>query len=113
MINSRDKGNKFERDLVNLFKKYGIDCKRAWGSNGQALGLHEEVDVALYLENSTYKIQAKIRRKISDFIKPSEHVDFQILRADREEPYVVMRIKDFAKFLIMEQYIDDLHLSDS
>ena len=113
MVNSRQKGNDYERELVNLFKKYGIDCKRAWGSNGQALGMHEEVDVALYLEKSIYKLQAIRRRKISDFVKPSEHVDFQILRADREDSYVVMRIKDFAKFIIMEQYIDDLNLDDS
>ena len=51
----------------------------------------------------------RLNIKISDFIKPSEHVDFQILRADREEPYVVMRIKDYAKFIIMEQYVDDIN----
>ena len=109
MNKSKDKGSRFERFLVKLIESFNIKARRAWGSNGQALGMHEEVDVALYLENSTYKIQAKIRRKISDFIKPSEHVDFQILRADREEPYVVMRIKDFAKFIIMEQYVDDIN----
>mgnify|MGYP006888706075 CR=1 FL=1 len=36
--------NAFEREVVRLFESYDIECKRAWGSNGQSLGLHEEVD---------------------------------------------------------------------
>ena len=56
-----------------------------------------------------YKLQAKRRKKISDYLKPSEHVDFQVLRADREDSLVVMRIEDFAKFINMEKYIDEIN----
>ena len=41
---SKVKGNTFEREIVRLFESYGIDCKRAWGANGQSFGMHEEVD---------------------------------------------------------------------
>ena len=99
MINPRNKGNDYEREIVNSLKKNGIKAKRAWGSNGQSLGMHEEVDIAIYKDLETYKIQAKRRKTISDFIKPSKHVDFQILRGDREPSYVVMRLKDFIKFV--------------
>jgi Holliday junction resolvase len=106
---SKAKGNGYERELVDFFKKRGIKSKRAWGSNGQALGMHEEVDVALELDDRVYKLQAKRRKKISDYLKPSEHVDFQVLRADREDSLVVMRIEDFAKFINMEKYIDEIN----
>jgi len=71
--------------------------------------MHEEVDVALELIDRIYKIQAKRRKKISEYLKPSEHVDFQILRADREDSFVVMRLEDFAKFINMEKYIDEMN----
>ena len=106
---SKSKGNGYEREIVDFLKGKGIKSKRAWGSNGQALGMHEEVDVAVELEGRTYKLQAKRRKKISEYLKPSEHVDFQVLRADREDSFVVMRLEDFVNFINMEQYIDELN----
>jgi len=40
---SKAKGNRFEREIVNTVLSSGFKkCKRAWGSNGAALGMHEE-----------------------------------------------------------------------
>ena len=44
---SKAKGNRFEREIVNEAKRAGCTAVRAWGSNGQSLGLHEEVDLTI------------------------------------------------------------------
>ena len=33
---SKQKGNRFEREIVDKAKDRGLDAKRAWGSNGMA-----------------------------------------------------------------------------
>ena len=63
---SKVKGNTFEREVVRLFESYDVACKRAWGSNGQSLGLHEEVDC---LAEGDLRIQAKRRKKDSRMAK--------------------------------------------
>ena len=89
---SKVKGNTFEREIVRLFESYGIDCKRAWGSNGQSLGLHEEVDC---LAEGDLRIQAKRRKKIAKWLKPSEVVDAVVVREDRGETYIIIRLEEF------------------
>ena len=90
---SKVKGNTFEREIVRLFESYGIDCKRAWGSNVQSLGLHEEVDC---LAQGDLRIQAKRRKKIASWLKPSEVVDAVVVREDRGETYIIIRLEEFA-----------------
>ena len=97
---SKVKGNTFEREVVRLFESYNIECQRAWGSNGQSLGLHEEVDC---LAEGDLRIQAKRRKKIAKWLKPSEVVDAVVVREDRGETYIIIRLEefcdDYAKFL--------------
>ena len=97
---SKVKGNTFEREVVRLFESYDIGCKRAWGSNGQSLGLHEEVDC---LAEGDLRIQAKRRKKIAEWLKPSVFVDAVVVREDRGESYIILRLgefaEDYAKFL--------------
>ena len=89
---SKVKGNTFEREIVRLFESYEIKCKRAWGSNGQSLGLHEEVDC---LAEGDLRIQAKRRKKIAKWLKPSEVVDAVAVREDRGESYIIIRLEEF------------------
>ena len=89
---SKVKGNAFEREVVRLFESYDIECKRAWGSNGQSLGLHEEVDC---LAEGDIRIQAKRRKKIAKWLKPSEVVDAVVVREDRGESYIIIRLEEF------------------
>ena len=89
---SKAKGNRFERDIVNLVKELGISAKRAWGSNGAAIGQHEEVDV---LMDDDFKIQAKCRKKLAEFLNPTEHVDAVVCKQDRGETLIIMPFKDF------------------
>ena len=88
---SKAKGNRFEREIVNKMTSLGIQAKRAWGSNGASLGMHEEVDV---LVGSSFKIQAKCRKKIASFLIPTEHVDAVICKEDRGEMLIIMRLDD-------------------
>ena len=97
----KQKGNRIERECVNLAKGFGFESKRAWGSDGRSLGWHEEVDMTIDLpcRNSDkaphlYKFQVKGRKAIADYLKPCEHVYGQILKEDRYEPLVTIRYKD-------------------
>ena len=89
---SKVKGNTYEREIVEKFKEHGIDCKRAWGSNGQSLGMHEEVDC---LANKELRIQAKRRKNIAKWLKPSVFVDAVAVREDRGQSYIILRLEDF------------------
>ena len=89
---SKVKGNTYEREVVTIFKEHGIDCKRAWGSNGQSFGMHEEVDC---LANRELRIQAKRRKNIAKWLKPSEVVDAVVVREDRGESYIIIRLEEF------------------
>ena len=90
---SKVKGNTYEREIVRLFESSGVECKRAWGSNGQSLGLHEEVDC---LAEGDLRIQAKRRKNIAKWLKPSEVVDAVVVREDRGETYIIIRLEEFA-----------------
>ena len=93
---SKVKGNKFERDVVNKAKELGLDSKRAYASNGESLGMHAEVDLLI----KDYKIQAKIRKSIASYLLPNENVDAQVIRQDRGEAYIVLRLDDWLKTLV-------------
>ena len=90
---SKVKGNKFERDVVNKAKEFGLDSKRAYASNGESLGMHAEVDLII----KDYKIQAKIRKSIASYLLPNENVDAQVIRQDRGAAYIVLRLEDWLK----------------
>ena len=90
---SKVKGNKFERDVVNKAKEFGLKSKRAYASNGESLGLHAEVDLII----EDYKIQAKIRKNIASYLLPNQNVDAQVIRQNRGEAYIVLRLEDWLK----------------
>ena len=93
---SKVKGNKFERDVVNKAKELGLKSKRAYASNGESLGMHAEVDLII----EDYKIQAKIRKSIESYLLPNQNVDAQVIRQNRGEAYVVLRLEDWLKTLV-------------
>lgn len=100
---SKEKGNRFERAIVDIIQRHvsGREAQRAWGSNGEALGMHAEVDLIFsekhggdYREewNKTYRVQAKCRKNMAQFLKPSENVDMQIIKEDRGKTYAVIEL---------------------
>ena len=73
---SKAKGNRFEREIVDAVELHEVKCVRAWGSNGRALGHHEEVDILI---DDDIKVQAKVRKALPKWIKPNENVDIQAI----------------------------------
>ncbi len=107
---SKAKGNGFERAIVDIFKMKGVEAKRAWGSNGAALGMHEEVDVLVKLPNGQFdrsvppnpyyddfKIQCKRRKKIPAFLGLTEHVDAVVFKEDYGKVYILMPLNEFIR----------------
>tara|TARA_R100000700_G_scaffold41154_1_gene60110 strand:- start:1483 stop:1803 length:321 start_codon:yes stop_codon:yes gene_type:complete len=90
----KQKGNRIERECVNLAKGYGFKSKRAWGSDGRSLGWHEEVDMTIDIKNNLFKFQVKGRKAIADYLKPCDEVYGQILKEDRKEALVTIRYQD-------------------
>ena len=89
---SKANGNRFEREIVEAVELHDIKCVRAWGSNGKALGEHEECDILI---DDDIKVQAKVRKALPKWIKPSQHVDVQIIKEDRGKMYVVQELNDW------------------
>ncbi len=94
---SKAKGNRAEVKVVKLLTDAGVKAVRAWGSNGRAIGQHEEVDV---LSNGC-KIQVKARKALPAIITQAltEHVDVAILFEDRRPPVVVIKFEDFTQLV--------------
>ena len=97
----KQKGNRIERECVNLAKGYGFESRRAWGSDGRSLGWQEEVDMTIDIPKikKLFKFQVKGRKSIADYLKPCEEVYGQILKEDRKEPLVTIRYKDLLELL--------------
>ena len=105
MVMSKKKGNRVEREIVNIFKTYNWEAERAWGSNGKAMGEHEEVDIKAYKDEIKLLIQVKARKAIADYIKPNNDiVDIQIVKEDRMNPLVVIDIDLFLQLINTEDY---------
>jgi hypothetical protein len=90
---SKAKGNRLEVKIVKMAEEAGIKATRAWGSNGKSLGLTDDVDVLM----GPYKIQAKARKAIAEFMKPPPGADITIIQEIRkghsEEPLAVLPFK--------------------
>jgi len=91
---SKRKGDRFERELVNAAEAAGVPGQRAYMSNGRALGESKNVDLALGLQGE-WRVQAKRRKSIAQYLKPPEGADVVAVREDRGEPLVVLPFSDF------------------
>jgi Holliday junction resolvase len=100
---SKAKGNTFEREIVKQAQALGFKAERAWGSNGRSKGWHEEVDVVISTLAGAYSLQCKRRAKLAKFIRPTEHVDAQVIREDRGETFVIFPLAKFFEILTLVQ----------
>lgn len=99
MVNSRDKGARFERSLARKFREYGYDARRGQqycGANGDAdvtgvPGVHIE---AKHVERlNLYDAMAQSVRDARDGEKP-----LVIHKKNNCEPLVTMRFDDWMEF---------------
>lgn len=91
---SKTKGNTYERELVNILADNGFKAKRSWGSDGRSLGLTEDVDILATKKKKTYKIQAKRRRQIPQWLKLG-NCDLVMVREDRGDTLVILKLEDW------------------
>jgi len=85
---SKRKGNGFERELVKFATESGIKAERAYASNGKALGCAESVDVLI----GTWKVQAKRRKTLPEYLQISDGCDCIAFRQDNGEPMVLITL---------------------
>ena len=84
----RKKGFGFEREVVNAAKDAGLYARRAYGSDGRALGLHSEVDLIV----GELHLQAKRTKQVAAKYRPSQHVDGVVFREDRGYTFVMLKL---------------------
>jgi Holliday junction resolvase len=96
---SKQKGNGYEREIIAELAKVGIDSKRAWGSNGAAIGESEGVDVVFEIDDMKWRVQAKRRAKLAEYMKPPEGSDVVMMREDRGGTLVVLPLHLFLSLL--------------
>ena len=97
---SKNKGSRFERQIVKTCELHDIKASRAYMSDGRSLGLHSEVDVLILGGiQGNIKVQAKCRKKLAAHIKPNENVDVQMIKEDRGQIYVVQQLDDWLLML--------------
>jgi Holliday junction resolvase len=92
---SKQKGNRFERECVDIANQKGLDSKRAWGSDGRSMGQNEQVDLMI----NEYKVQCKVRKRVAKWLKPTEEVDIQLVKEDRGQIYVIQRYEDWLEMV--------------
>lgn len=92
---SKQKGNRLERETVNLAKANGFDSKRAWGSNGKSIGMPEEVDVLI----DGRKYQCKSRKRLPKVFLIPEVCDGTILKQNNTPALVVIYLNEYLQLL--------------
>jgi len=92
---SKRKGNRFERALVNAARNAGLDAERAYASNGRSLGHAEAVDLTI----GPWRIQAKRRKSVANYLQPPDGCDVVAIREDRGDPLVVLPYAAFLQLI--------------
>ena len=107
------RGNNLERECVNVAKEEGLSAKRAYASDGRALGKSEQVDCLV----ESYTIQAKRKKKVAQWLYPDFHnedVNVVVTRMDRKEALAILPYKEWIRLIKIEkEYNDGKSKSDS
>jgi len=91
----RDKGNRFERSAVNIFRGFGIQAQRVplSGATEYAKG-----DVEFVLQGKTYRAECKARGSgFKQLYSWPDGNDLLIIKADRQPALVVIPIEEFCR----------------
>lgn len=93
----RDKGNRFERAIVNAFKAHDIDAKRVplSGATDFAKG-----DVLVMGKGRTYQLELKARQNgFKQLYGWLDGNDGLVVKADRQEALVVLPLGEFISLI--------------
>tara|TARA_R100001594_G_scaffold21712_2_gene41889 strand:- start:17475 stop:17849 length:375 start_codon:yes stop_codon:yes gene_type:complete len=100
------RGNNLERECVNVAKEEGLSAKRAYASDGRALGKSEQVDCLV----ESYTIQAKRKKKVAQWLYPDFHnedVNVVVTRMDRKEALAILPYKEWIRLIKIEKEHND------
>ena len=93
---SRDKGAKFEREVVNFHRDMGIASERVTLS-GAMKGSYAG-DVVIHGMTAECKIRANGFKELYGWLEHDD-ADFLVIRADRRKPLYVLPEETWVKFL--------------
>jgi Holliday junction resolvase len=93
----RRKGDRLERELVKHLEAAGIPAKRV-PLSGSARGYPGDITATLPGLGEVC-LECKSRRAFATLYKWLEYRDALVLKADRKEPLMVLRLSDFLKVL--------------
>ncbi len=91
------KGNRVERELVQLLCELGLPCARVPLSG--AIGGAWSGDIHLLLQGSTYKIEVKARREFRTLQQWLAQPDLLLLKPDRQPPLAALPMTLLVKLL--------------
>lgn len=95
---NKQKGSRFEAEIVKKAQDAGLYAMRCWGSNGRASGFTEDVDGLI----GDYKYQAKVRKKLPNFCAIPPGADITVFKEDRGTLYCMI---PFGMFLDLVKQI--------
>lgn len=103
----KDKGNRFEREIVNKVRKVSdLEVERAYGSNGESLGEAKEVDVRIQLKcGEILKFQCKNNKHFPKYMRDLinlmdlDKVNVLAFRANKKGAYVLLNLDYFIKLV--------------
>ncbi|MEM9085325.1 MAG: hypothetical protein AAGB23_05330 [Pseudomonadota bacterium] len=97
---SRDKGARFERELVTAFRGKGLKAERVPLSGATDYAKNDIEVKAGFAPNVTYSGEAKRRKELPKFFTEAlDGADFAAFRQDRGETLIVLRLDLFAELL--------------
>lgn len=102
---SKIKGNAYERELVEYFKKKGFVSERSRGSDGRSIGEAEDVDGFFMHNGERVKFQAKRRKTVPKWLDLG-NCDIVVTRADRGSTTVLIDLDTFINFIKPEEKED-------
>lgn len=97
---SRNKGYRFEAELVNAVKEHGLEARRI-PLSGAAEGFPGDVEIIAGFDGKTkFTGELKRRKNLPEWIVKalSDH-DFMAMREDRGSTLVVLRFDKFLELL--------------
>lgn len=110
---SRDKGARFEREIVHIFQACGIAAERV-PLSGAARGKFSS-DVSVPLGGADYRVEVKVRKNgfkmLYDWLYEVEGNqqanDALVIKSDREEPLLVVPLRKAAHFIELFEKMRD------
>lgn len=97
---SRDKGARFEREVVNQLKEYGLDAKRVPLSGATDFAKNDIHVTSGFDPRITLSGELKRRKALPAWIEEAlEGADFMVMREDGGKSLVVIRLPLFAELL--------------